>query len=673
LWNELKNIMSTYPGSRWWSFDFHNHTPASNDHREKAIQPRDWLLAYMKTNVDCVAVTDHNCGDWIDSLKAEYASMCHEEPQSSDFRSLFIFPGVELTASDGIHILALFDVSESSAKIHVVKALAKCNDHVNNAESMCAESSVAICEHIRQHGGVPILAHAEEINGIFEGTVDSASGIFSPKHGGRVIDQVLAKCDAIESHNITHLAMQHFQSHAASKAIVDGSDAHILSKAGTRFVWVKMAEPSIEGLKLALLDPASSIIRPNGLPISAPPSAPNHRIVSVSVSQLYRRRQSPLIAHFSPWFNSVIGGRGSGKSTLLEVLRVGLSRDNELTQLGTESDVYRAFKRFRKVAGASDNSGMLRDDTEIVVNVEKTEATVTESYRYHWKGSGLQVFRLDEDGVWQNTQVCAEQAVSLFPIKIFSQKQIFEVADRPSALLSYIDAAPEVGFDEWTREHEALRGVVRELRAKERTLKTEIARKPPLENELKEVARKTLAYQQSTVAGQVKVFQENQAGKSSINGFIRQTSEAIISLENVIASGSPFEIIPVISVSDAHKEKVELQQISEGVKKQLTTQFSQIQQIVATMRASVNGISSQPVVSNVLTKIESSLAAYRAEVEKLASQGIGTAQQAERIGNSTAQVNLFPAIFGIPTPSQSHSHLRIPEKAFTSSSSSPKS
>ncbi len=44
-----------------------------------------------------------------------------------------------------------------------------------------------------------------------------------------------------------------------------------------------------------------------------------------------------------------------------------------------------------------------------------------------------------------------------------------------------------------------------------------------------------------------------------------------------------------------------------------------------------------------------------------------------RIGNSSAQVNLFPAIFGIPTPSQSHSHLRIPEKAFTSSSSSPKS
>lgn len=620
--------MSTYPGSRWWSFDFHNHTPASSDHKEKVIQPRDWLLAYMKANVDCVAVTDHNAGDWIDRLKTEYVTMCHEQPRSGDFRSLNIFPGVELTASDGIHILAVFDISESSAKIHALKALAKCNDHANNAESMCAESSVAICEHVRQQGGVPILAHAEEINGIFQGTVDAA-GVFSPKHSSRVIDQVLAKCDAIESHNPLHPAMQYLQSHSVSKAIVDGSDAHSLSKAGTRFVWVKMADPSIEGLRLALLDPASSIIRPNGTPISAPPLAPNHRIVSVSVSQLYRRRQSPLIANFSPWFNSVIGGRGSGKSTLLEVLRVGLARDNELTQLGADSDVYRAFKRFRKVAGASDNSGMLRDDTEIIVNVEKTEATVTESYRFHWKNSGLQVLRLDEMGVWQNTQVNAEQAVSLFPLKIFSQKQIFEVADRPSALLSYIDAAHEVGFDEWAREHEALRGVLRELRAKERTLKAEVARKPPLENELKEVARKTLAYQQSTVATQVKVFQENQAGKASINGFIRQTGEAIESLENVVESGSPFERLPVISVSDTHKEKTELQQASESMKTQLTTQFCQIQQIVATMRTSVEGFSSQPVVASVLTKIESSLVSYRAEVEKLASQGIGTAQQAE--------------------------------------------
>ena len=51
-----------YPGSRWWKFDFHNHTPASSDFDASEIstlQPRDWLLAYMRKDIACVAVTDH--------------------------------------------------------------------------------------------------------------------------------------------------------------------------------------------------------------------------------------------------------------------------------------------------------------------------------------------------------------------------------------------------------------------------------------------------------------------------------------------------------------------------------------------------------------------------------------------------------------------------------------
>jgi len=30
----------SYPGSRWWKFDFHNHTPASLDYRGMAGRHR---------------------------------------------------------------------------------------------------------------------------------------------------------------------------------------------------------------------------------------------------------------------------------------------------------------------------------------------------------------------------------------------------------------------------------------------------------------------------------------------------------------------------------------------------------------------------------------------------------------------------------------------------------
>lgn len=58
-------------GSRWYKFDFHNHTPASHDYKIPDISPREWLLAYMKQHVDCVVISDHNSGAWVDVLKGE--------------------------------------------------------------------------------------------------------------------------------------------------------------------------------------------------------------------------------------------------------------------------------------------------------------------------------------------------------------------------------------------------------------------------------------------------------------------------------------------------------------------------------------------------------------------------------------------------------------------------
>jgi hypothetical protein len=38
------------------------------------LTPETWLLKYMTAEIDCVAVTDHNSGAWIDKLKTAYAT-----------------------------------------------------------------------------------------------------------------------------------------------------------------------------------------------------------------------------------------------------------------------------------------------------------------------------------------------------------------------------------------------------------------------------------------------------------------------------------------------------------------------------------------------------------------------------------------------------------------------
>ncbi|EQD49006.1 PHP domain protein, partial [mine drainage metagenome] len=113
-----------YAGSRWWKFDFHTHTRASRDtpwHQQSLeLSPQAWLLRYMAAGLDCVAVTDHNSGAWIDVLKSTYAEMRQEADAGSPpsgFRELTIFPGVEVSAHGGVHVLALFDPGKSMSDI----------------------------------------------------------------------------------------------------------------------------------------------------------------------------------------------------------------------------------------------------------------------------------------------------------------------------------------------------------------------------------------------------------------------------------------------------------------------------------------------------------------------------------------------------------------------------
>ena len=83
-------------GARWWRFDFHTHTPASGDYREGRVTPADLLIGFMRAGIDCVAVTDHNSGGWVDLLKSELVKL--EEQENPDFQRLHLSPGVEISA-----------------------------------------------------------------------------------------------------------------------------------------------------------------------------------------------------------------------------------------------------------------------------------------------------------------------------------------------------------------------------------------------------------------------------------------------------------------------------------------------------------------------------------------------------------------------------------------------
>lgn len=93
-------------GLKFRKIDLHIHTPASKCFKNKNIEADAIIKKSIEKGLDAIAITDHNSAEWIDVIK--------ERAKSTP---LVIFPAVEITTSEGIHIVALFDIDKSKVDI----------------------------------------------------------------------------------------------------------------------------------------------------------------------------------------------------------------------------------------------------------------------------------------------------------------------------------------------------------------------------------------------------------------------------------------------------------------------------------------------------------------------------------------------------------------------------
>ena len=255
-------IDDSIPGSRWWRFDFHNHTPASSDYdaaERQTLQPREWLLAYMRAGVDAVAVTDHNTAEWVERLQTALGQLDIEKP--AGWAALALFPGAEISTHDSLHILALFGPGTPKKTLDGLLhgRLTGWRDDKPNHEQQCAQSAVDVIAAVHAAGGIAIPAHVDKVNGLFFGHVDGA-GCWLPKVSPRSIEDVLRAADALDLHDAASPAARHFADALAEHAVVSGSDApHHTRNAGQRTTWIKMSRPDLAGLRLAQLDPECAV------------------------------------------------------------------------------------------------------------------------------------------------------------------------------------------------------------------------------------------------------------------------------------------------------------------------------------------------------------------------------------------------------------------------------
>lgn len=504
-----------YPGARWWKFDFHTHTPASKDTgawqaaigMPQELTPESWLLKYMAAEIDCVAVTDHNSGEWIDKLKMAYARMKRDAEAGNapaGFRELHLFPGVEISVQGGFHLLAIFDPTASSQTISDLLAKVDYSGTRGDSDGVTREGAAKVVEKVLTEGGIAIPAH-----------VDSAKGLLQLESGTRrcQLDATTVK-QVLQEPGI--LALEWVNQGSAKPVVLDevklsfasvvGSDCHSFQGAavpGSRYTWIKMAAPSLEGLRLALLDGQEISVRRsddgNGF---EPFNKPEHFIESIEIQEArFMGRRKPALLPCNPYFNALIGGRGTGKSTVVHALRLGYRREKELAPT---SEAGQTFSRFNKVAKNRSDEGGLRAETTLCIQVSRDGMP----YRLLWRQDGQGHVVEEWDVSSQSFKPSVSQAITeqRFPIRLFSQGQIAALTgDSQQALLKVIDDAAgtstqQAAFDEAKRAFFATRAQMRELDGK-------LKGRDALNLGLQDVQRKLARFEGADHAAVLKNFQ----------------------------------------------------------------------------------------------------------------------------------------------------------------------
>lgn len=518
-------------GAKWWKFDFHNHTPKSNDFGKgdaihMAMTPENWLLMYMTAGIDCVAITDHNSGEWIDTLKAVLAAMEISEPKPTGYRKLFLFPGVEISASGNIHILALFDPSAGTAEVQTLLGAVRFPAaHIGTTDAVSPDSVEDVINAIHAAGAVAIPAH-----------VDKASGLFSLT--GFTLTQAINTEGLLAIELIDKAAVKpelYIQSKLQLAEVV-GTDSHIAAQVGTNYTWVKMGEPALDALKLALHDGEDGIKRKDDISVDPNVISNRYFIKSLTVTNGFKAGNgTPLKTEFSPWLTSVIGGRGSGKSTIINYLRIALARIDEMPP-----EVQTEFDKFNQI-GRRNGTGMLKAGTKIEVEIFKDGKL----HLIIWDNSlhTLQEWNVTA-GSWDAPNTVSN-IKELFPIQIFNQKELYALTGNPSKLIELIDSQ----FDKpsWTEAKDRLVSKWLTDRATRRQLDSAISEEANIRAQLGSANNKIALFESSDYRDTLNNFNKLTATNKFFTDSSENVTQFISQLEELEQEAPNIEIPEIIN------------------------------------------------------------------------------------------------------------------------------
>lgn len=334
--------------TRWFKCDLQVATPAweftmpneSCYDFDKVEDRRAFAVEYLnkceQAGLDIIALADHNSHEWIDIFLGVAAD-----------HNVVVFPGCEITTgtgADGAHLLILSDSNTSgedfnrllSGPIGFNEGHPRFREEDGrNVPGGSSKTALQILNDLPPRY-VAIAPHVLGDNGIASKKTAKGEIRYRVLHHPKLLACEVGASDGGAEDGFQNMfrerALDHFPC-LKRIAFVATSDSYSLDSIGSKYTWIRMSEPTIEGLRQALLDYETRIIRDSDssldLYIQSNPNRVRHSwIKSISISGASNITDDVQV-HFHSGLNVLIGGRGSGKSTIIEGLRTIYGNDDE--------------------------------------------------------------------------------------------------------------------------------------------------------------------------------------------------------------------------------------------------------------------------------------------------------------------------------------------------------
>ena len=594
-----------WPGSHWWRVDLHCHSPASHDFRpDPASSPPDWIgwvEAARDAGLHAVAVTDHNTAAGIEHLQKAAAQV--ENPP-------VLFPGVELTTADNCHLLLLMDPTRTAT--HVEDLLSRVEVPVDERGKQDGRSSLGVEQILKQCDDDVLVvgAHVNGPRGLLEHSGQRRSAeLRSRRLAAAEVDPTLDVDRTWLDGSLPEIGRRIPE--------VYSSDSHCFGETGRRYTWVKMTRPDLDGLRLALLDGAGSL----RTAIKDEPYDPNEHHAPLSIESVTAEagrhvgRPSPIRVGLNPWLNVIIGGRGTGKSTLVDFCRKTLRRDSELDGVERSEDgaLRNLFDRRMRVPSRRDLEGLLTKDTKIEL-VYRKDGT---RFNLAWsQDATAHPITLIEGDVQRSEEGDIRER---FPVRIYSQKQLFAIAQNPKALLTVIDDSPEVNGADLRRRIEVLRDRYLALRAQARSEARKARERPNRTAALADIRRKLKVLEEG---GQAKALNDYRRRRRHANAWDAIIAFSESTLDAVERSVDELSVPDLDGKDSDGQDNLHLARLHTALLETFESARSDLSKVAQKARRDIEAVRSSPDAKQWQMRLNAGYHEFERVKAELAAEGI---------------------------------------------------